>query len=356
MWLDTLSDDHEIGRALSYQEAVTRWIPIRRDSPWQPRVVWAIACAAILGITFLVVMPFSSEVPTKARQLTIALLISYVATVFEILGIIWGCAESEKLAARLPEIVQFTPDQAESWRDKYLRTAWRCPGVLISGLVLASVAALIPFAFEELLPLRSRVATIAIATWFSFGAFWCGAAMFHIGAVSFAIYRLSKEQLRTAFPHPDGLGISEVGRLALTYFFVYAFAAMLWMFVSLFVLPAATGGYSGFWRVGLGATSVGICLFAVPQLSIHAAMLQNHRQQLTALLQVLEGEYRSAIHDTVRHAANQARVKELLELYGFIAKFPTWAFDITVVSKVIPASVLPLLPPLLNYFYPGRLQ
>jgi len=340
---------------LTYQESIVGWLPGVRHARQSAYLWWALICLLIVPFLLLVNLnPSLSAIASQSvrLRLRLALILSCLATFWEVVAVIWGCNKCEHLARKLPEIFKFPAEQLEDWLNKRLKLVWRSWGVLLIGIIVGTIGWVTTyFAGRETsshLSLR-----LFFSFWFGFGAFWCGAAMYHIGAISHAIYELSRKELNIAFPHPMSSGIREVGRLALTYFFEYAFAAMLWIFVFL-ALP--TTGFIDFWGIGILATIIGLILFLIPQFSIHSAMLQNKRKNINDLLKVIGCTYNSWVEKDSQSSVPK-EVKDLLELYGFVAKLPTWPFDLTVIPKLIPPSILPLLPqislqPVLQYFFP----
>ncbi len=329
-------------KALTFQEEAVRWLPGPPHAWWPPYVWWSAICLAMVLILLAVLNPSLSIIPAAdvRFRLKLAILVSCLATVYEIVGIIWGCNRCEALAGRLTEIFKFTPERADDWRDQNLRPAWRCSRVLLLGLAVAGFAWLVIFFFVARLIFGSVLSAFLFSMWFAFGGFWCGAAMYHIFAISFAIYKLSRQPLKIAFGHPTSLGISEVGRLALKYFFVYAVAAMLWISTFL-ALPMLIK--NDLWVAGVGATMIGLVLFAVPQFSIHFAMLKKKREKLADVLDAIELKFNYVVKGQGEPEPKK-ELKDLMEFYQFMLRLPTWPFDAAAISKLVPTAALPVLP------------
>lgn len=333
-------------RSLTYQEAAVAWLPNLIHNHCSPYAWWILVTGVMLALCLYSIWTADTRMlkPGALFWLEAGIVISGIATAYEIVGIIWGARAWDKIEPRLSEIFELTGSDHSTMRAR-MRRVWHSPAVLAVG----SFGAILAWSITSVIigtALGNSLPAYLLPVWFAFGCFWCAAAMYHIATVSWALYELSRHRVRQTFIDAKGVGVGEIGRLAIHYFVVYAIAAMLWS-AAMLALPTGMT-YLMLWVLGLLASALGLTLFLVPQLSLRRAIVQRKREALTRLLDSIESKY-----EFLTGHANESRVLktsvELVELYRFLIGLPSSPFNLAGFSRLGATALLPLLPQLASH-------
>jgi hypothetical protein len=321
-------------QVVPYQESIVAWLP-GRSSFSKAVVIHTIAVTALAGLAY-----FSQRL---SASLLAALLLSGLATLWEICGIIWGCSENKKLIARMPLDLGLTSGEAEAWADQKLKLIWRNKGTIFFGLAFGAP---VIYLVLECIPgvIERDVLRYIIAGWLGWGGFWAGAATYHIIMSSWEFRGLATASKAPTLLKNAAAGISEVGQVAMRYLLVYIWAATWWILVALlfpskplWVLPVMTA-YT---------VILGLVFFFVPQWPIHRLMFEYRRQNMAAILGDMDETYKR-LKGSVDSASAASRLKQLTEFYGFVSKLPTWPFNL-MLFRFLGTGLLPFLPWIAEY-------
>ncbi len=326
--------------APSYQEATVVWLPV------SPYVSWPLLCLALLAaiISVLREQLFPAIEPESVERLLAFFVLSYLAIVYEIVGIILGQRRSKRLEALLPQLLgfyyhhpPFTLDQRclPPWHtmlpwEQRLRRVWRCRVILIVAMAGGVIGVALGYTYFAIATGNYRVG-IALAVWLGVGGFWGAPALYHLSSVSWFIYRLSRQAEKTIFMTLTTSGMSWVARLAFEYLLLYSGAAALWTLAALIsVGPGrATVLFAGVMSL------FALIGFVLPQLSIRAAMVRRKREMLDEILTRIQSSSAASI------TTPAPELSRLMVLYSFVSAVPSSGM-FGAVAKFVATSLLPL--------------